>query len=102
MPTCVPRQIDNCSSFMAWMGVPFTYTSPLVGWSIPVIMFNSVDLPLPDGPTMARNSPRMACSDTPFKTLTFHGNACKRCSNKRRFYWGTTRTCPRMTKSLFF
>ncbi len=39
------------------MSAPPTRTSPEVGWSIPVIMLSSVDLPLPERPTMDTNSP---------------------------------------------
>ena len=39
--------------------VPPTSTSPDVGRSMPVIMLISVDLPLPDWPTIATNSPRV-------------------------------------------
>ena len=37
--------------------VPSTHTSPEVGRSMPVIMLISVDLPLPDFPMTATNSP---------------------------------------------
>ena len=38
-------------------GVPATRTSPRVGGLSPVASFMNVDLPHPDGPTIATNSP---------------------------------------------
>src|SRR5258708_5822793 len=38
--------------------VPLTNTSPDVGLKKPATMFNKVDLPQPEGPTMQTNSPR--------------------------------------------
>src|SRR5580704_6326091 len=38
-------------------GAPITRTSPVVGFSSPVIMLSVVDLPQPVGPTTATNSP---------------------------------------------
>src|ERR1044072_1243220 len=39
-------------------GAPITRTSPVVGFSKPVIMLSVGDLPQPVGPTIATNSPR--------------------------------------------
>src|SRR5581483_1551642 len=38
-------------------GAPSMSTAPASGATKPAIMFNNVDLPHPDGPTMATNSP---------------------------------------------
>ena len=57
MPTWRPRQIASCSSLIASIRWPSTVTVPAVGRSMPVIMFMIVDLPLPDGPTIATISP---------------------------------------------
>jgi len=40
---------------------PSTRTSPFVGRRKPVASFMKVDLPQPEGPTTAMNSPRRAC-----------------------------------------
>ncbi|MEO8186835.1 MAG: hypothetical protein ABI580_05655 [Burkholderiaceae bacterium] len=39
------------------MSLPATITCPLVGVLMHPIRFNIVDLPLPDGPAIARNTP---------------------------------------------
>lgn len=60
------------SSEGAWKAMPEILTGPVTGWpSIrilpiegifsPVVSFMKVDLPQPDGPTMAMNSPRLTC-----------------------------------------
>src|SRR5690348_1451963 len=46
-------------------GAPSTVTVPASGVSKPATMFNSVDLPQPDGPTMATNSPSATSRPTP-------------------------------------
>ncbi len=56
-PTVRPRQTAVWPSERWLRWVPPTQTSPCVARSIPVIMFMSVDLPEPDLPTTARNSP---------------------------------------------
>src|SRR5262249_22241626 len=43
---------------------------PLVGWSRQPMVFIIVDLPEPDGPMMATNSPRAMSSDTPRRACT--------------------------------
>ena len=45
-------------SFMAAVSLPSTRTVPRVQVSTQPIRFSAVDLPLPDGPAMAVNSPR--------------------------------------------
>jgi hypothetical protein len=57
MPRFSPRQPASWFSFILWMAVPLTMTSPVVGRSMPVIMLSRVDLPLPDLPMMLTNSP---------------------------------------------
>ena len=47
----------NSSSFILLSGLLFMITSPLVKLSSPPSMFSSVDLPLPEVPTIATNSP---------------------------------------------
>ncbi len=56
-PTVRPRQTAVSPSERWLRCVPPTQTSPAVARSMPVIMFMSVDLPDPDLPTTARNSP---------------------------------------------
>ena len=63
-PTRRPRHLASLSWFSLCTGVPSTYTSPRVGRSIPVIMLISVDLPLPDLPITATNSPAPICRST--------------------------------------
>src|ERR1700760_3433142 len=43
---------------------------PAVGVSSPAIMFSSVDLPQPDGPTRIRNSPASMSMSMPFRIST--------------------------------
>jgi hypothetical protein len=50
---------------MASMRRPSTVTVPAVGRSMPVIMFMIVDLPLPEGPTIATMSPSSMVRSTP-------------------------------------
>src|SRR5471030_59283 len=45
--------------------VPSMRTSPSLGCSKPAMIFISVDLPQPDGPTMATNSPSFTSRLTP-------------------------------------
>src|SRR5690242_14710579 len=47
---------------------PFTFTAPESGARNPAMMFNSVVLPQPDGPTMATNSPSPMVKSTPATT----------------------------------
>ena len=46
------------------MSFPSIYTFPLVGLSTPPSKCNNVDLPLPDAPTIATNSPFSTEKDT--------------------------------------
>src|SRR5215207_56443 len=43
---------------------------PWVGWSMPVIMFSSLDFPLPDLPTSETNWPRSIVRSMPLRTVT--------------------------------
>ncbi len=51
------RSRASWSSDIAWIGVPSISTSPDVGRSSPAIKASRVDLPLPEGPSTAVNSP---------------------------------------------
>jgi len=44
-------------------GRPPMVIEPLLGIFRPVVSFMNVDLPQPDGPTMAMNSPSSTCSE---------------------------------------
>src|SRR5579884_653925 len=57
MPTCVRRNFASSPSLRPVRSRPPTHTLPLVGRSSPATMLRSVDLPLPDGPITATNSP---------------------------------------------
>ena len=65
IPTLAPRQTASCSSLRSSRRRPSTVTVPAVGRSMPVIMFSSVDLPLPDGPTIATIWPSSIARSTP-------------------------------------
>jgi hypothetical protein len=43
-------------------GWPATRILPMLGWRRPVVSFMKVDLPQPEGPTMAMKAPRGTCS----------------------------------------
>ena len=65
MPDRRPRHAASRSWPSSWTAVPPTVTDPAVGRSMPATMFSSVDLPLPDLPTMATNSPASISRSTP-------------------------------------
>ena len=44
-------------------GWPSIRILPMLGIFSPVVSFMKVDLPQPEGPTMAMNSPRSTCSE---------------------------------------
>ena len=50
--------------YSAESSTPSTWTEPEVGLSTPPRMCSRVDLPLPDGPTMETNSPRLTVRET--------------------------------------
>ena len=57
-PIFSPRSLASASSSSRVMSTPSMSTEPDVGASRPAISPSSVDLPLPDGPTIATNWPR--------------------------------------------
>src|SRR5437868_237752 len=63
------RRRVAASSSRAAIGMPSTITSPPSALSSPAIRLSSVDLPTPDSPMMATNSPAAKVCDRPFKTL---------------------------------
>src|SRR6516165_1260029 len=58
--------------------VPSMRISPSLMLSSPAIMANNVDLPQPDGPTRAMNSPVCASRSMPFRTWTGPKRLCSR------------------------
>ena len=64
-PTVRPRHSAVLPSDRPARSWPATVTVPPVARSMPVIMFISVDLPQPDRPTTAMNSPRSTWRSTP-------------------------------------
>ena len=57
IPRFLLLNIASASSFIDEISFPSIMTEPLVGWSIPPIMFISVDFPEPEAPMIATNSP---------------------------------------------
>ena len=57
MPTCLRRMIAKRLSSMPASDSPAMTTSPSSGTSSPATRLSSVDLPHPDGPITATNSP---------------------------------------------
>ncbi len=57
MPIRVLRMVASLASVMSVISTPSTKTQPPVGLSSPAMMPSSVDLPEPEGPTMATISP---------------------------------------------
>ena len=64
-PTFLPRHLATLFSLIPVNRSPATWTSPEVGRSMPVTMLMRVLFPLPDGPTIATNSPPWICRSTP-------------------------------------
>ena len=60
-------RFDGWTPFIVW---PLIAISPVVMSSSPAIMFRSVDLPQPDGPTRTRNSPSSTEMSTWCRTST--------------------------------
>jgi hypothetical protein len=54
---------------MAWTSVPSTRTEPASMVSRPAAQLRSVDLPTPDSPTTATNSPGASTRSTSAKTV---------------------------------
>ena len=65
------RKMVKASSFRAKMSLPSTVTAPEVGRSSPPSMWSSVDLPEPEVPTMATNSPCSTLRSTPSRAFTW-------------------------------
>ena len=61
----------SSSSFRAKMSRPSTRTEPPVGRSSPPSMWSRVDLPEPEVPTMATNSPFSTVRSTPSRAFTW-------------------------------
>ena len=61
MPMCWRRMIASSLSVLPTSDSPATDTSPSSGTSSPATMLSSVDLPQPEGPMTATNSPRCRC-----------------------------------------
>ena len=64
------RKIVSASSFKEKISFPATVTEPPVGRSRPPSMWSKVDLPEPDVPTMATNSPSSTLRLTPSRAFT--------------------------------
>src|ERR1700755_1413153 len=62
--------IASSSSVLPTSGSPARDTSPSVGVSRPAMMLSSVDLPQPDGPITATNSPGVIVKSTPRSART--------------------------------
>ena len=68
------RKMVSCSSLSFDNSFPFTLILPEVGVSNPPIMFSKVDLPLPEVPTMATNSPSSMDRVTPSNAFVMFGS----------------------------
>ena len=68
MPMLRARQRVSLRSLVVETSTPSTTTMPDVGRSMPVSMFRNVDLPPPEGPTRAMNSPRPISMSMPWST----------------------------------
>src|SRR5262245_24954308 len=68
-PICRRRKIASFVWSRAQMSVPSTSTWPELGVSTPPRMCSRVDLPEPEGPTMATNSPFSTVKLTPSMAL---------------------------------
>src|SRR5262245_55345265 len=68
-PICRRRKIASFVWSRAQMSMPSTSTWPELGVSTPPMMCSSVDLPEPEGPTMATNSPFSTLKLTPSMDL---------------------------------
>src|ERR1017187_5533186 len=64
-PTLRLRRLVRPASVSAAKSWSATRTCPVVGGVRPPMMWKSVDFPEPDGPTIARNSPRFTVRSTP-------------------------------------
>ena len=66
-PTSRRRNTASSSSERAYTSAPFSSTWPEVGRSTPPMRCSRVDLPEPEEPTMATNSPSSTLKDTSSK-----------------------------------
>ena len=64
------RKMVRASSFREKMSLPSTVTAPPVGRSSPPSMCSKVDLPEPEVPTIATNSPSSTARSTPSSAFT--------------------------------
>ncbi len=64
------RKMVKASSFREKISCPSTVTEPEVGRSRPPSMCSRVDLPEPEVPTMATNSPFSTLRSTPSRAFT--------------------------------
>ena len=69
-PVFSRRKRAFCSSFRRPRSCPSRITLPLSQVSSPAMQLSRVDLPTPDSPTMATNSPSRTVSETWLKTAT--------------------------------
>src|SRR5438552_17136961 len=70
MPTAPRLSLASASSPRFVMSVPASVTRPALGFSSPAAIISSEDLPEPDGPSSATDSPAPISSDTPRSTFT--------------------------------
>ena len=70
MPMCLRRMIASSSSDLPTSDSPASTISPSVGVSSPATRLSSVDLPQPDGPMTATNSPGFISKSTPRNART--------------------------------
>ena len=68
-PSFCRRRRVAASSFRREMGVPSISTSPLSALSSPAIRLSSVDLPTPESPMIATNSPAPRAKSRPSSTM---------------------------------
>ena len=85
----LPRQRARPFSLSLCTGWPSTITLPAVGRSMPVIMLSIVDLPLPDGPMIATNSPAFTWSETVLRISISLPPTVKRLTTSRRSMMGS-------------
>ena len=65
------------------MSTPATSIRPAVGWSSPAMSPSRVDLPLPEGPAMARNWPAGTSRETSVSTFTSRPPLARRIESAR-------------------
>ena len=65
-----PNQMSGGQQQRVGVARALVTISPFVGFSNPASIFNNVDLPEPEVPTIAQNSPLLIVKLTPFNALT--------------------------------